>query len=258
MPLPRQFKTLAWLGIVVLLGAGALYAALARERHGPQPRAGAGKTASTVNATPEVRQALELARGRDPARVIAAYAKLAGDPAALEARKLLLASLLQEENLPKKLSAVLAAVEADPTPPERDPLWPYLAESLAELWQGETTTRAMDLVLAETRPRARLALVSSFAQLATSERLTELTAEQRQTLTETLIDIAPKLPEAQKSEVDAALRRLGGNDLADIVAGKGLTGRDGHELESERAYKAALEETRNNLAQQGAKVDDKP
>jgi hypothetical protein len=252
MATTRRFKTLAWLVVPALIGAGALYGALARRGHDAPARPSARTTAAAnANAPPQVRQAYELARARDPARVIATYAEWAGDPAAFEARKLLLSSLLQEENLPKKLSAVLAAVEADPTPPEQDPLWSHLAEALSELWQGETTTHALDLVIAETRPRARRALISSFAHLASSERLGELTPQQRQTLTETMIDVAPQIPPSQRQEIDLALRRLGGNDLADIVAGKGLTGNDGHELESERAYKASLEETGLELAEEG-------
>jgi hypothetical protein len=199
-----------------------------------------------------VPEAIELARGRNPTKVVEAYAAWASDAAAVNARKHLLGSLFQEENLPKKLTWVLAAVEADRTPPEQDALWSYLSESLAELWQGETATSAMDLAIAETRPRARRALISSLAELVQSERLNELSAEQRQTLTETLIDLAPQVPPGQKSEVEASLRKLGGNDLADIVAGKGLTGQDGHELESERNYKQSLEETKAAVAQQEA------
>jgi hypothetical protein len=150
---------------------------------------------------------------------------------------------------------VLAAVEADPTPPEKDPIWPFLTESLSDLWEGDKATKGMDLVFAETRPRARRAVISSFAHLATSERLSELTAQQRQTLTETMIDIAPQVPDSQKPEVIAALRNLGGNDLADIMLGKGLTGEDGHVLESERAYAKSLEDTRRALEEEGHEVD---
>jgi hypothetical protein len=249
MPLPRKVRRLAWFVIPVLLGAGALYGVLAPKRHHePESGLNAAGLSESQRASPQMRQAVELMRARDPARVIEAYAAWASDSAALEARKALLNSLFREENLATKLSSVLAAIEADSTPAEQDPLWPYLTESLSELWQGDTATRAMDLVIAETRPRARRALVSSFANLATSERLSELSPEQRQTLTETMIDIAPQVPATQKPEVIEALRRLGGNDLADIASGKGLTGTDGHELESETAYKQSLEETKRALA----------
>ena len=248
----RRVPRIVWFVIPVLLGTGALAGALVLRSHQePAARAGAKQAPARELGGSRVPEAIELARGKDPDKVIAAYAAWAGDAAAVNARKHLLGSLFQEENLAKKLALVLAAVEADSTPPEQDALWSYVTESLAELWQGETATRAMDLVIAETRPRARRALISSFAELVQSERLNELSAEQRQVLTETLIDIAPQVPPGQKSEIDASLRKLGGNDLADIVAGKGLNGQD-HMLESERAYLKSLEETRAAVAQQEA------
>jgi hypothetical protein len=175
--------------------------------------------------------------------IVDAYGKWAADPAAVPARKLLLSKLLGEQDVAKKLSGLLSAIEADPTPVEKDPLWEYIVASLADLWKGDVATGGMDLVVAESRPRARRALLSSFAAVATSERLAGFSAAQRQTLTETLIDLTVHVPATQRPEMSAALRKLGGNDLADIMEGKGVTGKDGHELESERAYKASLEET---------------
>jgi hypothetical protein len=199
-------------------------------------------------------KAAELSKGRGldaMTRIASEYSALAGDPSALSARKVLLASLFSEKDISLKLSGVLAAVEADPTPPEKDPLWEQISRQLSELWKGDVATQAMDLVLAEARPRARQVLVSSFVDLATSERLGELSPDQRQTLTETMIDMAPRVPPSQKGEVGRALRALGGNDLADIAAGKGITGQDGHVLESERAYNQALEQTKKELEEQG-------
>ena len=68
--------------------------------------------------------------------------------------------------------------------------------------------------------------------------------------------MTPHVAPGQKGEVGRALRALGGNDLADIMDGKGLTGQDGHVLESERAYNQALEQTKKELEQQG--VADAP
>jgi hypothetical protein len=250
----RRVPRIVWFVVPVLLGVGALSGVLALRSHQQQPaaRTGAKQAPASELSGARVPEAIELARGKNPTKVVDAYAAWASDAEAVQARKYLLGSLFQEENLPKKLTWVLAAIEADSTPPEQDALWSYLTESLAELWQGETATSAMDLVIAEERPRARRALISSFAQLVQSERLNELSAEQRQVLTETLIDIAPQVPPGQKSEVEASLRKLGGNDLADIVAGKGLTGQDGHVLESERAYQKSLEETSAAVAQKEA------
>jgi len=238
------------LAIPAVLGVGALIGVLALRRDRDPKNASANSPpASAAQPGARLPRAIELARSRDTSAVVDAYAAWAGDPAALKARRLLLAALFQEDSVPKKLSSVLAAVEADTTAPEKDPLWSEIAASLADLWKGDTATQAMDLVLAETRPRARQALVSSFAHFINTDRVSQLSSDQRQTLTETMIDVAYKLPERQRSELDPALRKLAGNDVADLVAGKGL-GENDHELEGERAYREALEEARRKLARE--------
>jgi hypothetical protein len=253
----RRMKRALWLVIPAALAAGTLYGVLAREGN-VRGRATSDTQQAERVAVPQnashMAKAAELSKGRGldaMTRIAAEYGALAGDPSALSARKLLLATLFGEKDISLKLSGVLSAVEADLTPPEKDPLWEQISRQLSELWKGDVATQAMDLVMAEARPRARRVLISSFVDLATSERLRELTPDQRQTLTETMIDVAPHVAPGQKGEVGRALRALGGNDLADIMAGKGLTGQDGHVLESERAYNQALEQTKKELEEQG-------
>ena len=257
MPLPRRVQRLAWFAIPAVLGVGALTGVLALRRDRDPKSASSNQAAAKSEGGARMPRAMELARSRNTDAVIDAYAAWASDPAALNARKFLLASLFQEDNIPKKLSDVLAAIEADTTPPEKDPLWSELSASLSDLWQGETATRAMDLVLAETRPRARQALVASFAHFINTDRVGQLSAEQRQTLTETLIDVAYRVPDRQRAELDPALRKLAGNDVADIVAGKGL-GENDHELEGEREYRRSLEEARRALAHEDKTRGDEP
>jgi hypothetical protein len=253
----RRMKRALWLVIPAALAAGTLYGVLAREsnhRGRAEKNTEQAEHANVPQNASHMAKAAELSKGRGldaMTRIASEYSALAGDPSALSARKVLLASLFSEKDISLKLSGVLAAVEADPTPPEKDPLWEQISRQLSELWKGDVATQAMDLVLAEARPRARQVLVSSFVDLATSERLGELSPDQRQTLTETMIDMAPRVPPSQKGEVGRALRALGGNDLADIAAGKGITGQDGHVLESERAYNQALEQTKKELEEQG-------
>ena len=250
----RRVTRVLWLVVPAALGAGTLYGVLALkgDRAGG-PREDSGEAAAVSNNPSRLAEAKKLSQGRAEGSepIVKAYADWASDPSALPERKLLLAALFAEEDIAKKLHGVLAAVEADPTPPEKDPLWEQLTKQLADLWKGDVATKALDLTLAEKRPRALRALISSFAEVATSERLAELTREQKQTLTETMIDVSFHVPPSQKTELAGALRALGGNDLADIVAGKGIDGKDGHVLESERAYRAGLEQTRKEIAQQG-------
>jgi hypothetical protein len=212
-----RFVKLAMIVVPVVLGAGGLYRLLAP--HGPPGKARA----------PEA-QAGAVARPSEP-RGARSHSR--------EAQKRLLGTLLSEPNLALKLSNSLAAIEADPTPPEQDPLWPVLTEYLANLWTPETAPNAMDLMFAEQRPRARRALISSFALLATSERFQTLPAAQRQKLTNYFIDMYDGVVAAQKPEVERALRTTAGNDVADILLRKGLGSAD-HQLESEREYDQGL------------------
>lgn len=252
MPLPRR-GLLAWLAVPAI-GAGTLYWVLASKVDRGQDAKQKTEAAAVAPATgggSRMTEAVKLAASTGltaTSDIVQAYGGWAKDPAAVQARKLLLSKLLAEADVAKKLSGVLAAVEADPTPPEKDPLWEYVTTSLADLWKGDVATAGMDLVVAESRPRARRALLSSFAEVATSERVAAYTSAQRQTLTETFIDLSVHLPSGQRPEIAGALRKLGGNDLADIMEGKGITGKDGHVLESERAYKEALSETTAQLA----------
>jgi hypothetical protein len=251
----RRVTRVLWLVVPAALGAGTLYGVLALKGDRVTTPREDSEEAATVSKNPSrLAEATKLSRGRgveDTNKIVKAYGEWASDPSALPERRLLLAALFAEQDMGKKLNGVLAAVEADPTPPEKDPLWERITKQLADLWKGEVATKALDLTLAEKRPRARQAMISSFAEVATSPRLAEFTPDQKQTLTETMIDVSIHVPPAQKAETLRALRALGGNDLADISAGKGIDGKDGHVLESERAYRQALEQTKQQVGQQG-------
>ena len=96
----------------------------------------------------------------------------------------------------------------------------------------------------ESRPRARDALVSSFAKVAL-ERTGDLTPAQQQKLTEYFIDLHGKLPVYQKREVETAARKIGGNDVADLLQGKSPDN-----LEIHREYHQALEDNKKRVAAQ--------
>jgi len=234
---PRLVK-FASLILCVALGAGGLYRLLAPAA--AQRSAAVERRAAGHGATTRIEQAVKLA-GREASadQAMLAYQDWAGEADALEARKLLLASLFKEPNVALKLSRVLTAIEGDSTPPERDPLWPFIAESLSNLWTGATAANGMDLMFAESRPRARRALISSFAVLAASERWADLPAEQHQKLTNYFIDMYDGVVSPQKPELEGALRHIAGNDVADILLRKGL-GPNDQQLESEREYERSL------------------
>ena len=101
--------------------------------------------------------------------------------------------LLAQGDAPTKLTMLLEAAAADPTEPNKDPLWPDLIQGFSTIWQGDGISAGIDLMFTESRPRARDAVVSSFAKLAL-ERAGELTPAQRQKLIESFIDLHNKLP----------------------------------------------------------------
>ena len=153
--------------------------------------------------------------------------------------------LLTQGDAPTRLTLLLEAAAADPSAPDKDPLWPELVQGLATIWQGETTiTSGMDLMFTESRPRARDAVVSSFAKVAL-ERTGELTPAQQQKLTEYFIDLHGRLPAYQKREVETAARKIGGNDVANLLQGKSPDN-----LEIHREYHQALEDGQKQVAAQ--------
>ena len=222
--MPRQTKKFAWYALAFTLGAGALYWALVL-------RVG---SARSLAATVAGRAAIH-APSAPAQRTITLVDSPQRRPAAAD-RKAELEALFAEPNVPKKLSTVLAAVESEPSAPEQDPLWSQMVASLADVWRGDTLDHGLDLMVSEARPRARRALVSSFAFLANSERARELTPAQSQTLTNDFIDMYKQLPPAQQPEVLAALRKVAGTDVADVLVGR--------TSELERQYARALDEAK--------------
>jgi len=152
--------------------------------------------------------------------------------------------LLSQDNAPTKLTLLLEAAAADPSAPDKDPLWPELVQGLSTIWQGETIGTGMDLMFTESRPRARDALVSSFAKLAL-ERTGDLTPAHQQKLSEYFIDLHGKLPPYQKREVEAAARKIAGNDVANLLEGKSPDN-----LEVHREYDQALQDNQKPVAAQ--------
>jgi len=252
----RTLQPRVLIGLLLVLGVGAVYAALTLGARPPArdsklaAGSGAANAAQVAEAKkqrdPHMARALELVGNQSAASgadLADAYAAWASEPRALAARRALIRSLLRER---RDVTAALTAIEADTTPPERDPLWTELVESLSNAWQGPLIARGLDLIVAESRPRARRAVIASFAQLVIAERTSDLTPDQRQTLVNHFIDLSPSLPAEQRPEIDQALREIASDDVADILLGRGL---DTDELDGARERKQALAETQRALAQ---------
>ena len=224
-------------GGVVWLARSPAPARLTAERGSP----GAPLSGATGVADPMSRVSRLVGR-EDPAAVselIELYGKLASTPGSLEARKLAFQTLLGYPNLVVGLEAGLAAIAADPTPRQQDPMWPYLVKGVAALWDAVTIEHGRDLVLIEQRPKPRDVLLESLAEVPPGK----LSDSQRAALAADLIDLYPQLRPEQKPAVDRALAALGGSDLVEILARRGL-GEASH-------LKAAVEERR---AQEAARA----
>ncbi|HEY7375796.1 MAG TPA: hypothetical protein VIF57_26800 [Polyangia bacterium] len=234
-----------WLLLVGIVGASALIWALVptatRRQADPDGESAASQEAMPAAPAAHGREA-DLSRLRRAIEVLSqAHADLAGSE-----RRGAMNDLLSQGDAPTKLTMLLEAVAGDPTEPDRDPLWPELVQGLSSVWQGDGIGSGIDLMFTESRPRARDAVVSSFAKLAL-ERPGELTAAQRQKLIESFIDLHNRLPGLQQREVEAATRRIGGNDVADLMQGKGMASDE--ELEVQRDYKRSLQDNQRVATQ---------
>lgn len=168
------------------------------------------------------------------------YGRNTGDATTTADREAALLAIFREADPSRRLFAALTAIQSDPTAMESDPLWPTIAQQLSQVWQGDLATRGLDLMIAETRPRARQAVISSFARLAETGGAKELTWDQRMTLTDDFVDIFKQVSPSQQAELQRALQAMGSADVANILRGKG--GHSDDDLEIQRSYKKALQE----------------
>jgi hypothetical protein len=105
-------------------------------------------------------------------------------------------------------------------------------QRLAQQWTGDVFEKGRDLMLMEKRPRARRALIASYAELTASGAVV-LAPEQAQALLNDLIDLHPQADVDQRPQIQEAVRSLGGNDPADLLAGHDINGGKKLELQAE-------------------------
>jgi hypothetical protein len=206
----------------VVLGAAAIWWAA----RGPRSAHDGADDEAEVAKLPDPMAYVRARAGRADVEtvkeLIGAYGKWSPREDALEARKAVIDGLLKHPDVRVGVEAVLTAVEADQTPRALDPMWPYLVQSLASVWDAVTFKFGRDLVQIESRAKPKDVLLSSLASMAETAGNKKLTDSQRTELASDLIDMYPTLKPEQKPEVDKALAALAGTDVVDILAGKGL------------------------------------
>jgi len=236
--------------LVVTLGAAATF--WWRSARGPtatRDRAPApgrsGAAGRTLDPDSYVRARAAFSNSTDLGELVQAYDEWVSRPDALDARRAIVRALVGREPLAVGLESLLAAVDADRTPRQRDPLWGDLVAAVAERWDASTLPYGRDLVHIEARPKPRDLVLESLAHA----RLERLAPEQRPLLASDFIDLYATLAPDQKPAFTAALGSLAGNDVVEILAGRGLTeGSTRLKVASEREQ--ALEHVRRNPVQE--------
>ena len=194
---------------------------------------------------PRAAEVLRLTRDKGvgrSAKLVEFYGRLARDKNATGVRSLALNGLLSEPSRPLRLKGILEAVVADDTPPREDPLWSKIAHKLAEEWKDEAFEKGRDLMLAEQRPRAKRALIASFVDFVETGQAASLSPEQSNGLLTDLIDMHGVADPEQRPAIQGAVRKIGGNDPADLLAGK-----PPGELETAKEYEKNLQAGVNTL-----------
>jgi hypothetical protein len=206
---------------------------------------GSAAAPALAGAGARLAEATQLLRGAqgNPGPLIAAFASWAGDPEALAARRVLLGALAADPRPLVRLATLSAAVAATPLGWGQDPLQHEIADALSSVWKGDLVRKGRDLLFAEARPKVKQAVMASFVALALSDRASALDATQRAGLTSDFIDLYRQAPPDRRPDVLAVVRRLGGNDVAELLAGNGLGG-ESH-LRYQRALEAARQATRD-------------
>ena len=154
------------------------------------------------------------------AKLVEFYARLQKDKSAAGVRALALNALFSEGSLPLRLKGVLDAVSLDETPPREDPLWKKITTKLSEEWKPEVFDKGRDLMLAEQRPRAKRAIIQSFVEFVENGHAANLTPDQTNALLTDFIDMHGLADPEQRPAIQGAVRKIGGNDPADLLAGK--------------------------------------
>ena len=232
-------------GSVLALGATIIWWSTRR----PEPPAKRQLTGieeaadKAARSDPRAGEVLRLMREKGVSRgtkLVDLYTRLAGDKSATGVRALALNALFSEESLPLRLKGVLDAIAGDETPRREDPLWPNAVQKLSDQWKPDVFDKGRDLMLADQRPRVRQALIASFVHFVETGQAANLTPAQNAALLTDLIDMHGVADPDQRPSIQGAVRKIGGNDPADLLAGKHPTALDLH-AEEQRQLQAGAD-----------------
>ena len=230
------------IALVALIAAGIMRARRDRLARVPAPAAvdtlATGVDGITSADRDELADLLRRARG-NPGVLIEAFAAWAPDPHAQAKRRVVLGAMAAEPQPMTRLAELLAAAQASPLPLAADPLRRELVGAVSTVWTGPLLRKGRDLMFAEARPRARQVVIASFVELALSDRAAALDVAQRRGITSDFIDLYRQAGPDQRRDVVAVVRKLGGDDTAELLEGRGLG--NGSTLEHHLAHQRNVE-----------------
>jgi len=239
----QQRIALLALPVVALAAAGVLWFNLRGSEPPDAARASADsaeRARRAVDPVAYVALRTDVSNGRNLDDLVQAYGVWVSRPDAQTARRNIILALLDHRDRLAGLQALLIAVDRDPTPRTKDPLWPDLVRQVGKLWDAVTLQHGRDQVLIESRPRPKDLLLESLTEIP-PDRLAD---EQRPLLAADLIDLYPSLTPDQKPAVSKALQALAGTDVVEILAGRALG--EGQPLQAAAEKKQVVEQIRRN------------
>lgn len=237
----KSLLAAAFAGVLVLGAAGAWWllrgggaSFFSGENVQQVDRGGAYGTLEAVNkAESQLSQAeyLEaLAKVGSPpaiASIVSRYRNAkATSQKGIDTRKAALEALFSLKNIRARLESVLSAVDGDGVSPDKDPLWDWTVDRLADTWaERESFRKARDLMMLEKREEPRRLLAASVAAVGDSplaqQKLTEV---ERHAMASDLIEVYFETEDpAYKQELVRGIRGLAGDDVA-LVLTEGAEG----------------------------------
>jgi hypothetical protein len=250
---------LALVGVIVVVIAiqGGRRSIAGKEAHRRAAMEATARSAAFADLLARLRQepdpmAFVQARvGREDSEVITdliqAYAAWGARGDALEARRLIVKTFVEDADLKVGLEALLKAVAMDTTPRRQDPLWHDLVKQVGGLWNAVTIAWGRDLVHIETNPKAKDLILESLAEVTPQK----ITVDQQNLLVADLIDLYPYASADQRPALERALAAMAGADVVEILGRRGINEgstpiasiqKINQEVETSRAqYKKVLE-----------------
>jgi len=174
--------------------------------------------------------------------------KAVGDPS--DARRNAVSALFEIENIALRSKAVLDTFAEELTPPSEDPTFSMAVERMAQIWESPARVQqGQELMLLESRPRARRLMAIAMARVAQSRAAKAYSEERRHALATDLIDVyfEPE-SESYRAELVPGIESVSGEDVSRVLLRGAANLKEG-ELGIIAREKKAMQEAVQKLAE---------